>query len=118
MATKKGVKQFPGKFAHWAGLAVGNGLLLMVIIFILGEGFPRISFTWTEIFAWGSLLLAFAGILAGWKWDKLAGWLILAGIFIFYINNYLSVGKFPSGWVFPLFFLAGLLHLAAGWLKK
>jgi hypothetical protein len=117
MAAKKGFKNFLTRIAHWGGLITGNILLLIFIIFLIGEGVPKISFTRTDLLSRGSLILAFAGILAGWKWDKLAGIMILSGILIFYLNHYISIGRFPGGWVFPLFYLAGSLHLVAGWKK-
>jgi hypothetical protein len=117
MAAKKRFTNFLTRIAHWGGLITGNILLLIFIIFLIGKGVPTLSFTRTDLLSGGSLILAFAGILAGWKWDKLAGAMILSGILIFYLNHFISIGSFPGDRVFPLFYLAGALHLAAGWKK-
>jgi len=35
----------------------------------------------------------------------------LMGISAFYLTNYAVSGRFPGGWVFPMFFVPGILIL-------
>jgi hypothetical protein len=58
-------------------------------------------------------LVSLGGFVALWRWKLPGGLVSLAGIVAFYALNYAASGRFPGGWVFPLFFLPGLLAIAS-----
>lgn len=60
------------------------------------------------------MLVILAGMIVGWKWQKIGGLLIIGGMLIFHI----TAGKFWLNWVFGLFDLAGILFLLSWWMDK
>ena len=104
---------------RWAARLLGASLLLLVLAFLIGEGGPNpAKFSPLQAFQSGSLLLALAGLAVLWKWELPGGLLVLGGVLGFYATNYLSVGGFPRGWVFPLYYVPGVLAVISWTLAR
>lgn len=104
---------------RWAARLLGVSLLLLVLAFLIGEGGPNpAEFSPLQAFQSGSLLLALVGLVVLWKWELPGGLLVLGGMLGFYAANYLAVGRFPSGWAFPSFYVPGVLAVISWTLAR
>lgn len=100
-----------GNILKWNGRILGTGLVLLFLLFFVGEGPPPMDI---EFVALATML---AGFVLAW-WNGLYGGLLsLLGIAAFYALNYAAAGRFPGGWVFPLCFVPGTLCVL-GWLMQ
>lgn len=60
------------------------------------------------------MVAIWVGMIIGWKWERIAGLLVISGMAIFHILE----GKLWLNWTFGLFDLVGILFLVCWWLKK
>ena len=81
----------------WLARVVAISLLIMVAMFVIGEGPPPLS---VYSAAFGVML---AGLFLGLFWDGVGAVVTLAGLVPFYVLNYWASGRWPGG-AFPLFF--------------
>jgi hypothetical protein len=101
--------------ARWGARILGTLLVGLVLLFLVGEGVPRLSDLPLHIvLMFVAKLLCLAGFVMLWRWELPGGLLALVGIAAFYGLNYAASGRFPGGWVFPLFFAPGVLATIAG----
>jgi hypothetical protein len=101
--------------ARWGARILGTLLVGLVLLFLVGEGVPRLSDLPLHIvLMFVANLLCLAGFVMLWRWELPGGLLALLGIAAFYGLNYAASGRFPGGWVFPLFFAPGALATVAG----
>jgi len=94
---------------RWTARVVGALLLGMFVLFAIGEGLPpltRDNAVLSLMFI--AELVWLLGFVALWLWELPGGFIALAGIVAFYGLNYADSGRFPGGWVFPLFFVPGV----------
>lgn len=87
------------------GQILGAGLVVLYMVFLVGEGGGGPGFTRVSL----SLYVALAGLLLGLFRPLAGGILAIVGIAGFYALNYHAVGKLPGGPVFPMFWVAGAL---------
>jgi hypothetical protein len=97
---------------HWAGCLLGSALVLLFVVFAVGEGPPPISA------GTAALMVMFVGFLLAWWNDLWGGVVSLFGIAAFYAWNFATAGNFPGGWVFPLCFVPGALNVLASLLRR
>jgi len=105
--------------ARWTARLLGAGLLGLLLMFLIGEGPPnpaRLSPAENAMMV--SLLVALAGFVLLWFREFPGGLASLGGIGAFYAIHFCSSFRFPGGWVFPLFFLPGLLALVSWSLRR
>jgi len=104
--------------ARWAARLTGAFLVGLVLLLAIGEGPPNpFALTGREQALMAAFLASLAGMVLLW-WRELAGGLLaLVGVAGFYAIHYVTSGGWPRGWVFPLFFVPGLLALVAWWLR-
>jgi hypothetical protein len=99
---------------RWAARALGTFLLLLVLVFTIGEGPPTLSSVRSASFNEALAMLAFLLMLTGlallWKREGPGGALTLAGFLVF-----LAISGFRVGPVFLLFPVAGVLGVLAWW---
>lgn len=98
--------------AHWAARIIGVGLLALYLVFILGEGAPPVRAQTAAMYT------ALLGIALAWHYEAAGGILTLAGAAWFYGLNHASSGRWPGGWVFPLFWAAGALFLLSALTRR
>lgn len=101
----------------WSLLSIGT-----VLAFFIGEGFHPSEVAsageWIGLFFFP--LCVCAGLVLGWRREKLGGTIAVGGLLSFYLLHLLTVGDFPRGWAFaaivapgPLFLLCGSLGARA-----
>jgi len=100
--------------ARWAARLMGAFLVGLVLLLAIGEGPPNpLALTGREQALTVAFVASLAGMVLLW-WRELAGGLLaLGGVAGFYVIYYVTSNGWPRGWVFPLFFLPGLLALVA-----
>jgi hypothetical protein len=102
---------------RWAARALGTFLLLLVLVFTIGEGLPSPASVRTASATEAVALLAFLLMLVGlaliWKREGLGGAITLSGFLLF-----LAMNGFRVGPVFLLFPMAGVLDVLAWWSEK
>ena len=79
---------------------------------------PLFELTLRESLMMAVFVVVFLGLILGWKWEKLGGWLVVGGMALFYLLDFAFSGTFPRGPFFALIALPGLLFLFAGYSKK
>jgi hypothetical protein len=105
--------------ARWGARILGVLLAGLVLLFLVGEGVPRLSSLPLHIgLMFAAELLCIAGFMMLWRWERAGGLLALIGIAAFYGLNFAASGRFPGGWIFPLFFVPGILAIVAGLLSN
>lgn len=103
---------------RWTARIVGTLILAFVLLHVIGGGLPNVdNIAPREWLVWGGFVLSLVGFALLWKWELTGGIVAMGGIALFYAVNYALSGKFPGGWVFPLFFLPGLLSIVC-WLTE
>lgn len=110
---------WPEAAVRWAARLVAGFLLGLMLLLLVGEGPPavwRLPPNVQLLFA--AQLVTLVGLVVLWFWELPGGLLTLGGIIAFYAINYLGTGRFPSGWVFPLFYVPGILSLTAWMLSR
>jgi hypothetical protein len=104
---------------RWSARIISVLLFGLAMLFLFGEGMPNIfKLKPTEMYMFFALFVLLAGLLAGWKCELTGGLLSTGGVLAFYIINFIGSGRFPSDWVFPLFFIPGILYLVSWGLRK
>jgi hypothetical protein len=92
---------------HWTGCILGTLLVLLCLAFAIGVGWPPFNIGVALLVATG------IGFLLSWWHGLTGGVLSLLAIASFYVWNFTQSGTFPSGWVFPLCFVPGILQSLA-----
>jgi hypothetical protein len=107
------------KIIRWIARILGSALFLLVLAFIIGEGYPNpLKLTASELISMIAFLMMLIGIPLAWKWEGLGGLIMLIGFIIFWIVNYLGSHRVGVGWVFPIFPIVGILFLFSSWRTK
>jgi hypothetical protein len=105
--------------SRWGARILGALLVGLVLLFLIGEGVPRLSSLGLNLgLMFLTELLCLTGFAMLWFWELPGGLVALLGITAFYGLNYAASGRFPGGWVFPLFFVPGILAVTAGLLTR
>ncbi len=98
---------------RWMARVVGALILAFVSLHVAVEGPPDVvNISPREWLLWGGFGGSLVGFALLWKWELAGGITALSGMTLFYSMNYALSGKFPGGWIFPLFFLPGFLSIA------
>ena len=102
----------------WSAVMAG-----MILLAFIANGFndgigPIFHLTLRETLMMAAFMIVWLGLIMGWKWEKLGGFLIIAGMLVFYIFDYLFSGSFPRGPTFLLIALPGFLFLICGYYKN
>ncbi len=103
---------------RWAARILGLLLAGLVLLITTGEGIDPSELTLTTGLMSVAFFAAIAGMLVLWRWELIGGMMVLVGMMVFYVINFAVSGKLPSGWVFPLCFMPGILALTCWRLTK
>ena len=102
---------------RWTARILGTLLVLMIVLFAVGEGMPN-PFTQPISVQIGFLALALLviGILGAWRWELAGGTLSLVGWSLFVV----AVMHPPRGlnWFVGALALSGLLYVAGALLRR
>lgn len=102
----------------WAAVMAG-----MILLAFIANGFndgiePIFHLTLRETLMMAAFVITWLGLILGWKWEKLGGFLIIAAMLVFYLFDFLFSGSFPRGPIFLLIALPGFLFLICGYYKN
>jgi hypothetical protein len=98
--------------SRWSARLIGVFLIGLVVLFTFGEGPPPLMRMPPHIVCmFLAQLVSLAGFIVLWRWPVCGGVSSIMGITAFYLINHSVSGRFPGGWVFPLFFVPGILIL-------
>ncbi len=87
----------------------------MVALFFIGEGgFNRADWSPSGVIQLALFFTAWLGLLVAWRYELLGAAMTLGGMLLFYLMNYLAVGRWPGGWAFAFIASPGLLFLYCG----
>jgi uncharacterized membrane protein YdbT with pleckstrin-like domain len=87
-------------------------LLLLIIMFFIGEGSPDIKqLTTIELILLAAVLAMILGEIIAWKWEGAGGVCILGGVTLFILTNALTTHQVWPGWVFALVGVSGILFI-------
>jgi hypothetical protein len=97
---------------RWMALLAGTLMVLLFLVFLVGEGPPRLSaLTATEKLQFLAMSALFFGLLAAWKWEGAGGLLALAGFaaLVAIGTNHMKL------WAFDIPAAIAVIHLACWW---
>lgn len=103
---------------RWLARAIGGAILFFVGAHLLTGGLPNLADAppgERAMFFW--FATAMIGFAVLWKWDLAGAAISIAGGLGFYLTELALSGRFPSGWVLPMFFAPGMLVLLGRWLE-
>jgi hypothetical protein len=96
---------------RWTARIVGLALTSLIALFAVGNGLNPADMPPREFSMLLALLTACIGCVILWRYERAGGLLAIGGIAGFYLLNFFYSGRFPSGWVLPLFYIPGVLAL-------
>ena len=103
----------------WAARLYAGAVFLLGVLFYLGYGNPLPfidpDYTLTENIWLLVLPLVLSGLILGWKWVRMGGWLITGPLFLGFLAGLFVDHEIPVPLLIP--FSAGLLYLFLGYLK-
>lgn len=99
-------------FLKLGGRVLAACLVGLCMLIIFGEGRPKLTALSL------SLDVALVGLVLGFFRPLPGGVLTLVGIACFYALNYHESGRWPGGWVFPLFWVAGVLLILGNIVRR
>ncbi len=104
---------------RWTARLLAGALVGLDFVILIGEGgFNPSQLTTAEALLMALFLTTCGGLVIGWRWPLAGGVLSTAGILGFYAVEFGLKGRFPSGPVFPLMLLAGILFLFSAISKR
>jgi hypothetical protein len=104
---------------RWIARILGSALILLFLIFAIGEGGPNLFRSVPrELVMHLSLIAMLIGILIAWRKELIGGIIIVAGFAIFWIINYTYSHHLGIGPIFPIFPIVGILFLFSSWQTK
>lgn len=110
------------QIVRWAARILAAVMAAFIAFMFVGNAVtdgvePLLELTIRETLLMAAFAAVFVGLIVGWSCEKLGGWLVVGGMALFYIFNFIFSGDFPRGPFFVLIALPGLLFLAAGFTK-
>ena len=103
---------------RWTARLLAAGLVGLVLLIYVGEGFNPLNLTAMEALQHALFLAACVGLVAGWRWPFVGGAMSTSGMLLFFAVEFALTGNFPRGPVFHLMLLAGLLFLLSGLVRR
>jgi hypothetical protein len=105
---------------YWTARALAALMAGLILVIFIGEAVsdglgPLRDLTRRESLMMVAFVIVFLGLIFGWFWEILGGWLVVGGMLSFYLLDYLFSGSFPRGGTFFLIALPGLLYLFSGY---
>jgi hypothetical protein len=100
------------KILRWAARILGTLFVLLILVFLVGEGPPKPSMLGArDRLMFLALGIMMAGLVLAWRWAGIGGLLALTGYLLF-----VAIGK-PRTMVSPFLAagIAGFLHMLAWW---
>jgi hypothetical protein len=107
---------------RWIARTWSHLMAVLIIFIAIGEGIQdgfssMLHLTIRESLLMAAFVIVTAGLILGWKWERLAGLMITLGMLAFYVLDFLFAGHFPKGGLFLIIAFPGLLYLYLSFLK-
>ncbi len=118
MSSPHGPPSVLGLGLRWAARLLGAGLVGLVLLIYVGEGFNPFRLTATEALQHALFLTTCVGLVVSWRWPLVGGAMSTGGMLLFLSVEFAVTGRFPKGVVFHLMLLAGILFLLGGSLGR
>ena len=99
----------------WAALMAAFLLFMAVGNAVMDGIGPVFHLTFRESLMMAAFVIVFLGLILAWKWERLGGWMIIAGMAAFYIFDFAFSGSFPRGFIFFIIALPGFLYLISAY---
>ena len=100
------------RMVRWVARLFGSALVLMVIVFMIGEGPPNpLKMSAIEVVTSVAFLAMIAGLIVAWRREGLGGILVVGGFLAFWVLNFVSSHHFWLRGAFPAFPIVGFLYL-------
>src|SRR5262245_33845797 len=108
----------PALALRWAGRGLGLAAFAFVAWFLVahilaGEGPNPLTMSAVELGLSVTFFGAIVGMLVGWRWEVVGGIMIVTGMLLFFLIEWVARGSLPGGWVLWTFPLPGILYLCA-----
>jgi len=103
---------------RWCTRILGVLVVGLFLLFIAGDGFDPLKLTSFEIPLVLALFIALTGMLLLWRRELLGGVMVIGGMISFYSINFVASGRLPSGFVFPVCFVPGILAVVCWWTAR
>jgi len=108
------------KTIKWTGRILALGILIFALPFYFGYGNP-LPFVNSNYSLWENVTLSmmplvFIGLALGWKYPKVAGWLIVIAIAIGFIVGLLTEANLSINLAVPI--IPGFLYLIDGYKRQ
>jgi len=109
----------PMKIIKWSARIIALFILVFTLPFYFGYGNPlpfvNPNYSLWENVALSMMPLVFISLALGWKYPKVAGWLIILAIVIGFIVGLLTEANLSINLVVPV--IPGILYLIDGYKK-
>jgi len=103
------------KIIRWLARIIGSLLVLLLITFAIGEGFPNpFTLTLIEFLLFVAVIIMMVGQIVAWNHEGFGGLLQIIGFLFFVVVE----GDIFVGPIFPLFFVTGLMYLFCWWRSR
>jgi hypothetical protein len=103
---------------RWAARLLGAGLVGLVVIIFIGEGFNPLNLKPAEAMQMTLFLASCLGLILAWRWPLIGGAMATSGMLLFFAVEFAMTGRFPKGLVFLLMLFSGAYFLLSGLLKR
>ncbi len=108
------------KIIKWTARVLALCILIFALPFYFGYGnplpFANPNYSLWENVALAMMPLVFIGLALGWKYPKVAGWLIIIAIAIGFIAGLLTEADLSINLAVPI--ISGILYLVEGYNRK
>jgi len=108
------------KMIRWSARILALCILIFALPFYFGYGNPlpfiNPNYSLWENVALSMMPLVFIGLVLGWKYPKVGGWLVVVAIMVGFIVGLLTKANFSVNLAVPL--IPGILYLINGDIKS
>ena len=107
------------RVARWSARIVSMFVLMVAIVFVVGEGFPNPSqLPAADLLLTLAFLAMLVGAALGWRWEAAGGVVTLSGFAAFLGLEYVARGRVSVNAFLALFPIAGALYLLCWWRRN
>jgi hypothetical protein len=107
------------KIIKWIAKILSLCILIFALPFYFGYGnplpFAKVSYSLWENVALAMILIVFIGLVLGWKYSKVAGWLIIISIIVGFVVGLVTDANLSVHLAVPI--IPGILYLIDGYKK-
>jgi hypothetical protein len=103
---------------RWTARVLATLLVGLVLVILVGEGFNPFKLKPVEATQMTFFLAACTGLVVAWRWPLIGGTMATGGMILFFADEFAATARFPTGLVFYLMLLPGILFLLSGILRR